>query len=163
MKVLTCVTRNHCAIRPFGGWTGRRRQRGGGVSAVCTVSETAEGAEIVWDHVMEDLEILATSHGHRVNLRKVIETEILNYEQGLPTPERQQRPSGRKAAPAPKSLDVKVTAALRDTRPGEEAPARKRQSKYIGRRISRKLFGLRVGLGRGRRGSSLRRQVSTTK
>ena len=61
----------------------------------------------------------------------MIETEILNYEQGLPTPERQQRPSGRKAAPAPKSLDVKVTAALRDTRPGEEAPARKRQSKYI--------------------------------
>ena len=66
----------------------------------------------------QDLEILATSHGQRVNLRKVIETEILNYEQGLPTLERQQRPSGQKAAPAPKALDIKVTAALR-----EEAPA----------------------------------------
>ena len=61
----------------------------------------------------------------------MIETKILNYEQGLPTLERQQRPSGRKAAPVPKALDVKETAALRDTRPGEETPARERQSKYI--------------------------------
>ena len=47
MKVLTCVTRNHCGGTVRCHQTFLRR-------AVCTVSETADGAEIVWDHVMED-------------------------------------------------------------------------------------------------------------
>ena len=80
---------------------------------------------------MEDLEILSIWLGHRVNFRKVIETEIFNYEQGLQMPGRQQHQSGRKAAPAPKAVDVKVAVVLRGTRPVEEAPAREKQSKYI--------------------------------
>ena len=134
MKVLTCVARNQCGgtVRCHQTFRRLERKASGSTSASCTVSETAEGAEIVWDHVTEDLQVFSTSHGHRVSLRKVIETEILNCEQGLRTPDRKVLPSGRKEAPAPKSLEVKVTAALRDSCKGEEAPAtRVKQTKYI--------------------------------
>jgi len=92
-----------------------------------TVRETSQGSELVWDMVGRDLHVSATSHGHRLDLRSVIEMEILNYEQGEATPDRTVRPSGRKAAAEVKIVDRKVTTGLG----ASGANARNRQNKYI--------------------------------
>ncbi len=36
----------------------------------------------MWGHVKGDLDVYITQDGHCVSLRKVLEAEILNYEQG---------------------------------------------------------------------------------
>ena len=38
----------------------------------------------MWEHVEGDLDIYITQDGHCVSLCKVLEAEILNYEQGNP-------------------------------------------------------------------------------
>ncbi len=43
-----------------------------------------------------DLDIYITQDGHGVSLRKVLEAEILNYEQGEPTKKAHVTPAGRK-------------------------------------------------------------------
>ena len=49
------------------------------------MAEAGEGAEIVWERVQGDLDIYIVQDGHGVSLRKVLEMEILDYEQGEPT------------------------------------------------------------------------------
>ena len=130
-KVLTAVKLNavggtvrcHKTVRQL------HRQISGLPMASATVRETTEGAQIVWDQVEEDLQIYGTQHGHAVNLRSVIETEILNYEQGEPTPDRRVLPSGRKAAAEVKLVECKTNASLESL--GGPKAVRVKQNKYI--------------------------------
>ncbi len=67
--------------------------------------------EIVWGHVKGDLDIYITQDGHDVSLRKVLEAEILNYEQGEPTKKAHVTPAGRKVEPRVSITETKHTAS----------------------------------------------------
>ena len=87
--------------------------------------------------------------GHGVSLRKVLEAEILNYEQGEPTKKAHVTPAGRKVAPEVGITETKRTAAELAAMGGaaETTPVlRPKQSKYVvkvtfdARQITRGLF-----------------------
>ncbi len=84
-------------IRCLAAFRRLERKSSGCVSAVATVGEAGEGSEIVWGHVKGDLDIYITQDGHGVSLRKVLEAEILNYEQGEPTKKVQALPAQAEA------------------------------------------------------------------
>ena len=61
IMVLTCVARNQCGGTVCCHQTFRllEMKASGTVCSSCTVSETANGVEIVWDHVMEDFQVFS--------------------------------------------------------------------------------------------------------
>jgi hypothetical protein len=79
--------------------------------------------------VERDHKIYGTTHGYCLNLRSVIETEILNYEQGEATPDRRVLPSGRTAVADVKVIEKKFTAGLEAL--GAGASPREKQTKYM--------------------------------
>jgi hypothetical protein len=88
----------------------------------------------VWEHVKGDLDIYITQDGHGVSLRKVLEAEILNYEQGEPSKKAHVTPAGRRVESKVRITETKHTAALIEAMGGtaEKMPVlRLKQSKYI--------------------------------
>ncbi len=83
-KIMAAVTLRATGgtIRGLAAFHRLERKSSGCVSAVATVGEAGEGSEIVCGHVKGDLDIYITQDGHGMSLRKVLEAEILNYEQG---------------------------------------------------------------------------------
>jgi hypothetical protein len=134
-KIMAAVTLRATGgtIRCLAAFRKLERKASGNVSGVSTVGE-AEGSEIVWEHVKGDLDIYITQDGHGVSLRKVLEAEILNYEQGEPTKKAHVTPAGRKVAPKPAVTETKHTASVLAAMGGtaETAPVlRPKQSKYV--------------------------------
>jgi hypothetical protein len=86
-KIMAAVTLRATGgtIRGLAAFRRLERKSSGNVSGVASVAEAGEGSEIVWEHVKGDLDIYITQDGHGVSLRKALEAEILNYEQGEPT------------------------------------------------------------------------------
>ena len=135
-KIMAAVTLRATGgtIRGLAAFRRLERKSSGCVSGVANVGEAGQGSEIVWEHVKGDLDIYITHDGHGVSLRKVLEAEILNYEQGEPTKKARVTPAGRKVAPKVAITETKntasVLAAMGDT--AETAPVlRPKQSKYV--------------------------------
>jgi hypothetical protein len=135
-KIMAAVTLRATGgtIRGLAAFRRLERKSSGCVSGVANVGEAGQGSEIVWEHVKGDLDIYITHDGHGVSLRKVLEAEILNYEQGEPTKKARVTPAGRKVAPKVAIIETKntasVLAAMGDT--AETAPVlRPKQSKYV--------------------------------
>ena len=97
------------ALDPRAWYRKMERAGSGNVSAVANVHETAEGAEIVWEQCVGDMKVYVTNDGHGVSLRSVLEMEILNFEQGVPTQARRVEPSGRKAVTRVPVAECKIT------------------------------------------------------
>jgi hypothetical protein len=88
----------------------------------------------VWEHVTGDLDIYIMQDGHGVSLRKVLEAEILNYEQGEPTKKARVTPSGRKVVLKVAIIETKHTAsemAAMGCAAGTAPVLRPKQSKYV--------------------------------
>jgi hypothetical protein len=93
----------------------------------------------VWGHVKGDLDIYITQDGHSVSLCKVLEAEILNYEQGEPTKKAHVTPAGRKVAPRVGITETKHTAfefklearAVGGPADAVQVPLRSKQGKHI--------------------------------
>jgi hypothetical protein len=113
-KIMAAVTLRATGgtIRGLAAFCRLERKSSGNVSAVANVGEAGEGSEIVWGHVKGDLDIYITQDGHCVSLRKVLEVEILNYEQGEPTKKAHVTPAGRKVAPKVAITETKHTASV---------------------------------------------------
>jgi len=124
-------------IRGLAAFRRLERKSSGNVSGVAAVGEVGEGSEIVWEHVKGDLDIYITQDGHGVSLRKVLEAEILNYEQGEPTKKAHVTPAGRKVPPRVGIIKTKHTASKLEARavggPADMAQVqlRSKQGKYI--------------------------------
>ena len=129
-KVMAAVVRygSGGTVRCHAWYRRMERVGSGSVSAVASVHEMAEGAEIVWESCVGDMNVYVTHDGHGVSLRSVLEMEILNYEQGAPTKGSRVEPSGRKVAAAVPMVDCKITKEVEDAT--GEAPCRKPQAKY---------------------------------
>ncbi len=100
-KIMAAVTLRATGgtIRGLAAFRRLERKLSGCINGVANVGEAGEGWELVWDHVKGELDIYITQDGHGVSLRKVLEAEILNYEQGEPTNKAHVTPAGRKVAP----------------------------------------------------------------
>ena len=75
-----------------------------------------------------------TPDGHSMSLRKVLEAEIRNYEQGEPSKKARVTPAGRKVASTVKIIDTKHTASEMAAMGGtaDTVPVlRQKQSKYV--------------------------------
>jgi hypothetical protein len=121
-------------IRGLAAFRRLERKSSGNISGVANVGEVGEGSEIVWEHVKGDLDIYITQDGHGVSLRKVLEAEILNYEQGEPSKKAHVTPAGRKVESKVGITETKHTAALMEAMGGtvETMPVlRPKQAKYI--------------------------------
>jgi hypothetical protein len=88
------------------------RKSSGCVSAVATVGEAGEGSEIVWGHVKGDLDIYIPQDCPGVSLHRVLEAEILNYEQGEPTKKAHVTQAGRKVEQRVGITEMKHTASV---------------------------------------------------
>ena len=135
-KIMAAVTLRATGgtIRSLAAFRRLERKSSSCVSGVATVGEAGEGSEIVWGHVKGDLDIYITQDGHGVSLRKVLEAEILNYEQGEPTKKAHVTPAGRKVAPKVAITETKHTASVLAAMGGtaETAPVlRPKQSELI--------------------------------
>ena len=130
-QVLTAVTIGFtgATVRAHALFRRLHRHVAGTAMGSATVKETAQGAQAVWEMVVRDHEIYGTSHGYGLDLRSVIETEILNYEQGEATPDRRVLPSGRTAVADVKVIEQKFTAGLEAL--GAGASPREKQTKYM--------------------------------
>jgi hypothetical protein len=135
-KIMAAVTLRATGgtIRGLAAFRRLERKSSGNVSGVASVEEAGEGSEIVWEHVKGDLDIYITQDGHGVSLRKALEAEILNYEQGEPTKKARVTRGGRKVAPTVAITETKHTASEMAAMDGtaETAPVlRPKQSKYV--------------------------------
>ena len=135
-KIMAAVTLRATGgtIRGLAAFRRLERKSSGNVSGVANVEEAGEGSEIVWEHVKGDLDIYITQDGHGVSLRKVLEAEILNYEQGEPTKKGHVTPAGRKVAPKVGVTETKHTASEMSAMGGtaQTLPVlRQKQSKYV--------------------------------
>ena len=130
-QVLTAVTIGFtgATVRAHALFRRLHRHVAGTAMGSATVKETAQGAQAAWEMVVRDHEIYGTSHGYGLDLRSVIETEILNYEQGEATPDRRVLPSGRTAVADVKVIEQKFTAGLEAL--GAGASPREKQTKYM--------------------------------
>ena len=136
-KIMAAVTLRATGgtIRGLAAFRRLERKSSGCVSAVSSVTEAGQGAEMVWEQVEGDLDIYITQDGHGVSLRKVLEAEILNYEQGEPTKKARVTPAGRKVAPKVAITETKHTAsemaALGGAAETRTPVLRRKQSKYV--------------------------------
>ena len=135
-KVMAAVTLRATGgtIRGLAAFRRLERKSSGCASAVATVSEAGEGAQVVWEHVEGELDMYITQDGHGVSLRKVLEAEIGNYERGEPTKKARVTPAGRKVAPKVGITETKHTAAELEAMGGtaETLPVlRRKQSRYV--------------------------------
>ncbi len=135
-KIMAAVTLRATGgtIRGLAAFRRLERRSSGCVSAVSNMAEAGQGAHLVWDHVTGDLDIYITQDGHGVSLRKVLEAEILNYEQGEPTKKAHATPAGRNVAPKVGITETKRTAAELAAMGGtaETLPVlRRKQSTYV--------------------------------
>jgi len=135
-KIMAAVTLRATGgtIRGLAAFRRLERKSSGCVSGVANVGEAGEGSEIVWEHVKGDLDIYITQDGHGVSLRRVLEAEILNYEQGEPTKKARVTPAGRKVAPKVAITETKHPASELAAMGGtaETAPVlRPKQRKYV--------------------------------
>ena len=135
-KIMAAVTLRATGgtIRGLAAFRRLERKSSGNVSGVASVAEAGEGSEIVWEHVKGDLDIYITQDGHGVSLRRALEAEILNYEQGEPTKKARVTKGGRKVAPKVGITEMKLTASEMAAMDGtaETAPVlRPKQSKYV--------------------------------
>ena len=135
-KIMTAVTLRATGgtIRGLVAFRRLERKGSGQVSSVSTVAEAGEGAGIVWEHVSGDLDLYITQDGHGVSLRKVLEAEIRNYEQGEPSKKARVTPAGRKVASVVNIVDTKHTASEMAAMGGTEGTVpvlRQKQSKYV--------------------------------
>ena len=135
-KVMAAVTLRATGgtIRGLAAFRRLERKSSGCISGVSNVGDVGEGSEIVWEHVEGDLDIYITQDGHGVSLRKVLEAEIRNYEQGEPSKKAHVTPAGRKVESKVGITETKHTAAemaaLGGT--GEAMPVlRPKQTKYV--------------------------------
>ena len=100
-KVMAAVTLRATGgtIRGLAAFRRLERKASRCISGVASICEAGEGAQVVWEHVEGELDMYITQDGHGASLRKVLEAEIGNYEQGEPTKKARVTPAGRKVAP----------------------------------------------------------------